>query len=86
MATRVVMPRIGGTVTAGVIKKWLVKEGDAVKRFQPILEISSEKATIETPSPADGVILKILFPAGERVPAGETLAFIGYPEETLPEE
>lgn len=86
MATRVVMPRIGGGVAAGVIKKWLVREGDAVKRFQPILEVSSEKVTIEAPSPADGVILKILFSAGARVPAGATLAFIGFSEENLPEE
>lgn len=77
MATRVMMPRIGSTVTEGVVKKWLVKEGDAVKRFQPLLEVSSEKATIEVPSPADGVILQILFPAGVRVPVGETLALIG---------
>jgi len=80
MATKVLMPRIGSSVVEGTIKKWLVKEGDAVKRFQPLLEVSSEKATIETPSPADGVILKILFPAGARVPVGETLAFIGETE------
>jgi len=77
MTTKIIMPRIGGSVIEGTIKKWLVKEGDVVKRFQPVLEVSSEKATIETPSPADGVILKILFPAGARVPVGETLAFIG---------
>ena len=71
MATKVLMPRIGSSVVEGTIKKWLVKEGDAVKRFQPLLEVSSEKATIETPSPADGVILKILFPAGARVPGYE---------------
>lgn len=76
MTAKIIMPRIGGSVTEGSIKKWLVKEGDVVKRFQPLLEVSSEKATIEAPSPADGVILQILFPAGARVPVGETLALI----------
>ncbi len=85
MATKVIMPRIGGTVVEGTIKKWLVQEGDRVKRYQPILEVSSEKVTIEVPAPVDGVVLKIYFPAGECVPVGETLALIGEPDET-PEE
>lgn len=86
MATKVIMPRIGGTVVEGAIKKWLVQEGDRVQRYQPVLEVSSEKVTIEVPAPVDGVVLKIYHPAGECVPVGATLALIGGPDETLPEE
>jgi pyruvate/2-oxoglutarate dehydrogenase complex dihydrolipoamide acyltransferase (E2) component len=86
MATKVIMPRIGGTVMEGTIKKWLVKEGDTVARYQTIAEISSEKVTIEVPAPADGVVLKLLFPAGSCVPVGETIALIGGPDETLPDQ
>jgi len=84
MAAKVVMPRIGGSVIEGTIKKWLVQEGDEVKRFQSILEVSSEKVTIEVPAPASGIVLKIYFSAGDCVPVGETLALIGDPDEELP--
>ncbi len=86
MATKVIMPRIGGTVIEGTIKKWLVQEGHRVKRYQPILEVSSEKVTIEVPAPVDGVVLRIYFPAGECVPVGETLALIGEPDEMSEEK
>ncbi len=84
MAKKVIMPRIGGSVVEGTIKKWLVQEGDVVERFQPVLEVSTEKVTIEVPSPASGVVLKIYFPAGECVSVGETLALIGDPDENSP--
>ncbi len=84
MTAKVVMPRIGSSVIEGVIKKWLVQEGDAVERFQPLLEVSTEKVTIEVPSPASGVVMKIYFSAGDHAPVGETLAIIGDPDEGLP--
>ena len=86
MATRVIMPRIGGTVVEGTLKKWLVEEGDRVTRYQPIAEVSSEKVTIEVPAPVDGVVLRIMVPAGECVPVGTPLAIIGDPDENLPED
>ncbi len=86
MATRVIMPRIGGTVVEGTVKKWLVQEGETVTRYQPIAEVSSEKVTIEVPAPADGVVLQILVPAGDCVPVGTPLALIGDPDETQSEE
>ena len=86
MATNVIMPRIGGTVVEGTIKKWLVQEGAHVKRYQPVLEVSSEKVTIEVPAPVDGVVLKIYHAAGECVPVGTPLALIGEPDEGLTDE
>ena len=85
MAAKIIMPRIGGSVVEGTIKKWLVQEGDVVERFQPVLEVSTEKVTIEVPAPISGVVLKIYFPAGTCTPVGETLALIGEPGEALPE-
>ena len=85
MATKIIMPRIGGTSVEGIIKRWFVHEGDIVERFQPVLEVASEKVTIEVPAPASGVVLRICFPAGECVPVGETLAFIGGAGEIPPE-
>jgi pyruvate/2-oxoglutarate dehydrogenase complex dihydrolipoamide acyltransferase (E2) component len=85
MAAKIIMPRIGGSVVEGTIKKWLVQEGDVVERFQPVLEVSTEKVTIEVPAPASGVVLKIYFPAGACTPVGEILALIGEPGEVLPE-
>jgi pyruvate/2-oxoglutarate dehydrogenase complex dihydrolipoamide acyltransferase (E2) component len=86
MATNVIMPRIGGTVVEGTVKKWLVQEGETVTRYQPIAEVSSEKVTIEVPAPVDGVVLRIYHPARDCVPVGTILAVIGAADETLPEQ
>ncbi|MBJ8325731.1 dihydrolipoamide acetyltransferase family protein [Streptococcus pacificus] len=84
MAKEVVMPKLGLTMTEGVINNWLVKEGDAVSTGQPILEISSEKLTSDVESPASGTVLKILYEAGDTVKCKEPIAFIGQEGEELP--
>ncbi len=70
------MPQMGESVTEGTISKWLVKEGDVVKRDQPILEISTDKVDSEVPAPADGRIKKIIFKEGEVVPVKTVIAVI----------
>ena len=77
MATKVIMPQLGESVVEGTITKWLVKEGDEVKRYDPLLEVSSDKVDTEVPSPTDGVILKLLVPEGVTVHAGTVIAIIG---------
>ena len=57
MATEILMPKLGLTMTEGLIQKWLVQVGDTVTSGQPLLEISSEKLTSEVESPASGVVL-----------------------------
>lgn len=59
MATEILMPKLGLTMTEGLIQKWLVQVGDTVTSGQPLLEISSEKLTSEVESPASGVVLDI---------------------------
>jgi len=86
MATKVIMPQLGESVVEGTITKWLVKEGDAVKRYDPLLEVSSDKVDTEVPSPTDGVILKRLVPEGVTVHAGTVIALIGEPGEAVEAE
>ena len=59
MATEILMPKLGLTMTEGLIQKWLVQVGDTVTSGQPLLEISSEKLTSEVESPASGVVLQL---------------------------
>jgi pyruvate dehydrogenase E2 component (dihydrolipoamide acetyltransferase) len=86
MATEVVMPALGLTVEKGSILQWIKKEGDPVKRGEPILEIEADKVTTEVESPATGVLRKILVPEGVEVPILTVVAVITAEAETLPEK
>ena len=86
MATKVIMPQLGESVVEGTISKWLVKEGDTVKKYDPLLEVSSDKVDTEVPAPVDGTVLKIYVPEGTTVHAGALIAVIGEPGEPLPDE
>jgi 2-oxoglutarate dehydrogenase E2 component (dihydrolipoamide succinyltransferase) len=85
MATKVIMPQLGESVVEGTISKWLVKEGDTVKKYDPLLEVSSDKVDTEVPSPVEGTVLKIYVPEGTTVQAGTLIAVIGEPGEAIPE-
>src|SRR5579859_6247573 len=77
MPTNVIMPQLGESVVEGTVSKWLKREGDRVNEFDPILEINTDKVDTEIPSPAAGVLLKVLVPEGTTVKAGTVLALIG---------
>jgi pyruvate/2-oxoglutarate dehydrogenase complex dihydrolipoamide acyltransferase (E2) component len=79
MEIDVIMPQMGESVVEGVITKWLVREGDAVTEDQPLCEISTDKVDTEIPSPAAGVISRIVAPEGQTLPIGALLAVIGEP-------
>lgn len=83
MATEVIMPVLGEGVIEGQIARWLKKEGDKIKRFEPILEIETDKVTTEATAEVEGVLLKILVAQGETVPVGTILAYIGTAGETM---
>ncbi|WP_024785591.1 dihydrolipoamide acetyltransferase family protein [Streptococcus mutans] len=85
MATEIVMPKLGLTMTEGLINQWLVKEGDTVAAGDPVLEISSEKLTSEVEAPEAGVILKIVKGEGETVPCKQIIAWIGQEGEVVPD-
>ena len=70
------MPQLGESVSEGTITKWLVREGDIVKREQPLVEIATDKADSELPAPVAGRIAKILVKEGDVVPVKTPLCQI----------
>jgi len=76
-------PDIGEGLTEGEIVRWLVKEGDEVKEGQPLVEVETDKALAEIPSPKTGVILKILAKEKEIVKVGQVIVIIGEKGESL---
>jgi 2-oxoglutarate dehydrogenase E2 component (dihydrolipoamide succinyltransferase) len=70
MSTTVTMPQLGESVVEGTIGKWLVKEGDRVERDQPIVEVLTDKADSEVPSPVAGVVSKLLAAVDDVVRVG----------------
>jgi 2-oxoglutarate dehydrogenase E2 component (dihydrolipoamide succinyltransferase) len=77
MSIAVELPALGESVVEGTVSRWLVKEGDRVELDQPIVEVTTDKVDAEIPSPAAGVIERILVPEGETVAVGAALAEIG---------
>ena len=73
----VTMPALGESVTEGTVTRWLKSEGDTVEVDEPLLEVSTDKVDTEIPSPAAGVLSKILVQEDEVVPVGGDLAVIG---------
>jgi pyruvate dehydrogenase E2 component (dihydrolipoamide acetyltransferase) len=68
MVKEIIMPKLGQTMTEGVIVEWLKDEGDAVGRGDVVFTIESDKATLEVEAPGRGYLRKILVPEGETVP------------------
>ena len=77
MPTSVTMPALGESVTEGTVTRWLKAEGDTVELDEPLLEVSTDKVDTEIPSPAAGVLTKILVAEDETVDVGADLAIIG---------
>ena len=74
--TSIQMPQLGETIVEGTILKWLKQEGDAVAADEPLFEISTDKVDTEVPSPAAGILTKILVEPDETVPVGTVLGEI----------
>ncbi|MHB8619384.1 MAG: dihydrolipoamide acetyltransferase family protein [Chloroflexota bacterium] len=71
------LPRLGDSVAQGRIGRWLKHPGDVVERDEPLLEIETDKVNVDVPSPAAGVLRRILRPEGSPVAVDEELAIIG---------
>ena len=74
--TRVVMPQLGESVHEGTISKWLVKPGDKVVEFEPMLEVDTDKVNAEVPAPVSGILREILAKEGQTVQAGAEIAVV----------
>ena len=77
MSTSVTMPALGESVTEGTVTRWLKQEGEEVAADEPLLEVSTDKVDTEIPSPAAGVLQKIIVAEDETVAVGAELAVIG---------
>lgn len=84
MPVELEMPELAESVIEGEIVKWLVKEGDHVAMDQLIVEVMTDKVTVEVPSPFEGVLLKQVAKEGEVVAIGKPIAIFGKEGETLP--
>ncbi|HLI46422.1 MAG TPA: biotin/lipoyl-containing protein, partial [Geobacterales bacterium] len=76
MPKEIILPDIGEGISEGEIVRWLVKEGDSVKMFQPIVEVLTVKVKVEIPSPYTGKIVKLLAKEKEVVRVGKPIALI----------
>jgi len=77
MATELRMPQMGYDMEEGTVVKWLVQEGETVKRNEPIAEIETDKAVVEFETETEGTILKILASEGSVIPVGQTIVVVG---------
>jgi len=82
----VIMPKLGMTMEKGLIERWLKKEGDYVEKGEPLLEVMTDKVTIEVESFHNGYLKKILVKEGEEIPVTEVIAYIGEKDEKISEE
>jgi len=70
------MPQLGESVHEGTISRWLVKPGDKVTEFEPLLEVDTDKVSAEVPSPVSGILREIIAKEGETVQAGAEIAVV----------
>src|ERR1019366_9235279 len=72
----VIMPQMGESITEGTMSRWMKKVGDAVKRDEPIFEISTDKVDAEIPAPNAGVLAEVIVTEGQTVAVGTVVARI----------
>ena len=85
MAQTIELPHVGESVVEGTIGKWLKKPGDRIERYEPLVEVVTDKVTMEVPSPVDGSLVKILAEEGETIPMGAPLAEVETADSTAKE-
>ena len=85
MATEVLMPKLGLTMTEGTIDEWKKNVGDTVKKGEILFSVETDKLTNDVEAEADGVLLKILVPAGETVACKTLIGWLGAEGEAVPD-
>lgn len=84
MAREIKMPQLGESVTEGTVSRWLKQVGDPVKKYEPLLEVVTDKVDTEITSEFEGVLLDIKVQEGDTVDVGTVLAVIGEEVEEVP--
>ena len=85
MAHSFKLPDLGEGLTEGEVARWLVSEGQEIAEDDPLVEIQTDKATVEIPSPYAGTVLRVLVSEGEVAPVGAVLVVIGEAGEAVPD-
>lgn len=88
MSITIELPHVGESVVEGTIGKWLKKPGETIKRYEPLVEIITDKVTMEVPSPVEGTVVHLLAEEGETLPMGAPIAEVATadsPEGAEPE-
>src|SRR5579863_5289755 len=84
MAHSIVMPALEMAQETGKLLSWRKKEGDAIAKGEPLLDIETDKAVVEIESPAEGILAGVKAQAGDVIPVGQTIAWIVSPGEKPP--
>ena len=80
----IIMPKNGMDMKVGVLLKWLVKVGDKVEKGDPVMEIETDKVTMESEAPASGTVLALYYEEGATIPVLKTMGYIGKEGEAAP--
>ena len=86
MALSIVMPALEIAQETGKVLSWLKKEGEHITKGQPLLEIETDKATVEIEAPGEGILAGVRALPGDIIPVGETIAWLVQPGEAVPTE
>jgi pyruvate dehydrogenase E2 component (dihydrolipoamide acetyltransferase) len=85
MASEVIMPALGLAQETGKVLRWLKAEGESVAKGEPLLEVETDKVTVEVEAPAEGILGGLRAGEGDDVPVGQAVAFVLAPGESAPE-
>ena len=86
MINQVLMPKLEQTQDEGIVAKWHKEEGDPVAKGEVLLEVETDKAVVEVEADQEGVLRKVVVPEGTKVPVLSLIAWIGDPEDEIPEQ
>lgn len=86
MATEVIMPKFGMAQEEATILRWYKGEGERVEKGEPLLEVQTDKVSMDVEAPADGVVLKVKYGPNQVVPVTVVIAYIGEPGEVIADE
>lgn len=83
MAVKVIMPQAGQDLETGTVTHWLKAEGDPVAKGEPLVQIETEKLSVDVEAPASGSLLRIVVPDGAETAIFSTIGIIGQPDEDI---
>ncbi len=83
MAVKVIMPQAGQDLETGRVTHWLKAEGDTVAKGEPLVQIETEKISVDVESPAAGILLRIIVPDDTETAIFSTIGIVGQPGEDI---